>query len=221
MLKDVTKATLADEIKKGKGLQLLNFHATWCGVCKMLSPVLKEVSEKLNLDVYKVDVDHDEEFAKEMGVSGTPTTFVYKDGKLATKFVGYRALEQIKELLETLPEVSEGSSCSKSESSCSSKPSCSKEEKACSKAESTCASKSSCSKEEKVCPKTGLSCSKSESSCSKNEKVCSKSESTCASKSSCSKEEKVCPKTGLSYSKSESSCSSKPSCSKEEKTCSK
>ncbi|MBN3534634.1 thioredoxin family protein [Mycoplasma procyoni] len=99
-VKDVTKATLADSIEKGKGVQLLNFHATWCGPCKMLSPVLKQIAEELKIEVFKVDVDQDREFAREMGVSGTPTTFVYKDGKLISHVVGYGAYEQFVEALK-------------------------------------------------------------------------------------------------------------------------
>ncbi|MGZ9413829.1 thioredoxin family protein [Mycoplasma sp. 480] len=101
-VKDVTKETLAQSIENGKGVQLLNFHATWCGPCKMLAPVLKEVAEKMNIEVYKVDVDQDRNFAREMGVSGTPTTFIYKDGKLVSHIVGYGAYEQFSEALKQI-----------------------------------------------------------------------------------------------------------------------
>ncbi|UWD34003.1 thioredoxin family protein [Mesomycoplasma molare] len=102
LVKDVTKSTLGTSISNGKGVQLLNFHATWCGPCKMLAPVLKQVAEELKIEVYKVDVDQDREFAREMGVSGTPTTFIYKDGKLVSHIVGYGAFEQFAEPLKKL-----------------------------------------------------------------------------------------------------------------------
>ncbi|WGI36886.1 thioredoxin family protein [Mesomycoplasma lagogenitalium] len=100
-VKDVTKATLENQIKDGNGVQLLNFHATWCGPCKMMAPVLKEVADKLNIQVFKVDVDQDINFAREMKISGTPTTFIYKNGKLASMEVGYRSYDQLARILKS------------------------------------------------------------------------------------------------------------------------
>ncbi|WP_033160950.1 thioredoxin family protein [[Mycoplasma] collis] len=99
-VKDTTKIELADAITNGKGVQLLNFHSLTCGPCIMMSSVLKDVADKLKVEVYKVDVAKDREFAYEYMVTGTPTTFVFKDGKLITSLVGFQAFEQIKAVLE-------------------------------------------------------------------------------------------------------------------------
>ncbi|VEU59139.1 thioredoxin family protein [Mesomycoplasma neurolyticum] len=101
-VKDVTKIELGNAIKEGKGIQLLNFHSPTCGPCIMMSPVLRDVANKLNIQVYKVDVTKDNNFAREYMVTGTPTTFIFKDGRLITSLVGFQAFEQIKSVLENL-----------------------------------------------------------------------------------------------------------------------
>lgn len=100
MVKDVLEKEFKDAL--GNGVQLLNFHATWCGPCKMLSPVLEEISEKMGIDVFKVDVEQDRSFAIDMQVQGTPTTFFYKDGVLISKIVGWAAYEQFEEAIKSI-----------------------------------------------------------------------------------------------------------------------
>ncbi|UVD81566.1 thioredoxin family protein [Mycoplasma iguanae] len=101
MVYDIVKSDLTNE-KMSKGLVLLNFHALWCGPCKMLGPVLEEISKELNVDIYKVDIDKDREFAIEMQVQGTPTTFIFKDGEPVNKFVGYAPKDKILEVLKSV-----------------------------------------------------------------------------------------------------------------------
>lgn len=75
------------EGKLDSGLKLVNVFGTWCGPCKMFAPVLDEVSE--NVEVFKIDIDENREYAQEMQIQGVPTTFVYKDGKLVDQIVGF------------------------------------------------------------------------------------------------------------------------------------
>lgn len=79
----------AEELKTklGTGTQVVNAFATWCGPCKMMAPGLEEISEKN--EVFKIDIDKDPEYAKEMGIKGVPTTLVYKDGELKETLVGF------------------------------------------------------------------------------------------------------------------------------------
>lgn len=88
MIKEVTKNEMTD---LNTGVKLVNFHATWCGPCKMLKPVLSMVANEYagKVVVYHVDVDKDRDYAIEMKVSGTPTTYIYKDGKVVDTVVGY------------------------------------------------------------------------------------------------------------------------------------
>lgn len=99
MVYNIVKKDLTEE-KQKSGLILLVFHATWCGPCKMLDPVLEETSEKLGINVYKVDVDQDRDFAREMQVKGTPTTFIFKDGEAIDKIVGYVSTSKMIEKLK-------------------------------------------------------------------------------------------------------------------------
>ncbi|OYD26955.1 thioredoxin [Mycoplasma testudineum] len=102
MHKEIVKSDIKNELKEG--VTLLNFHATWCGPCKMLMPVLKgvagEYGDKIN--VLHVDVDKDREFAREMEVQGTPTTFIYKDGEVVKKVVGYTGKETWTNIVDQL-----------------------------------------------------------------------------------------------------------------------
>ncbi|AAT27629.1 thioredoxin family protein [[Mycoplasma] mobile] len=97
MIKHVTKSEINFK-EFNKGLKLLNFHALWCGPCKLLGPELERVSEK-GFEIYRVDGDKDKEFAQEMEIPGFPTSFVFKDGKVVETVVGFRAEEEILEIL--------------------------------------------------------------------------------------------------------------------------
>ncbi|WP_245594772.1 thioredoxin family protein [Mycoplasma elephantis] len=89
--------TTKENIKNGldSGIKILNFHASWCPPCKMLKPVLEELVEKQNIDIYRIDVDEDRDFAKEKQITSIPVTFIYKDGKEVTKLLGYMSYENL------------------------------------------------------------------------------------------------------------------------------
>ena len=66
-----------------KGDVLVDFFATWCGPCKMLSPVLEELSDHFErVKVVKVDIDQFEDLTRRHGIMSVPTMEIYKDGKL-------------------------------------------------------------------------------------------------------------------------------------------
>lgn len=80
---------------------LVDFFATWCGPCKMLAPVVEQFAEsETNVKVVKVDVDEEPDLAMRFGISSIPTLLVFKDGKLADKQIGYRSLEQLKQIVK-------------------------------------------------------------------------------------------------------------------------
>ena len=80
---------------------LVDFFATWCGPCKMLAPVLEQFAEsETNVKVVKVDVDEEPDLAMRFGISSIPTLLVFKDGKLADKQIGYRSLDQLKQMVK-------------------------------------------------------------------------------------------------------------------------
>ena len=90
-----------EEIKNSKGTVLLDFFATWCGPCKMLSPLIDQIAEENpDLVVGKVDVDEEEDLAAEYGVMSVPTLVVLKDGKEVNKSIGGRPKAQILDMLK-------------------------------------------------------------------------------------------------------------------------
>ena len=79
---------LESKIKKS-GLTVVNVFATWCGPCRMLAPILKEVAEEENVSILKIDRDEDLEIAEKLGAHSIPTTFFYKDGKIIDTIKGF------------------------------------------------------------------------------------------------------------------------------------
>ena len=87
-------AEFDEAIKEGK--VLVDFFATWCGPCKMLSPVLEEIADKNpDLLVLKIDVDEVGPLAARYGVQAIPTLLLFKDGGLIEKRVGYQNMNQL------------------------------------------------------------------------------------------------------------------------------
>ena len=83
---------------------LVDFWATWCGPCKMIAPIISEISEEFNnkVKVGKVNVDEEKELAIKYGISSMPTLVIFKDGKIAKTLIGFRPKEEIKEVLNNI-----------------------------------------------------------------------------------------------------------------------
>lgn len=83
------------------GLVLVDFWATWCGPCKMLAPTIDAIATeyKNRVVVGKVDVDESEAIARRFGIMSIPTLFLFKDGEVVEKLVGYRLKMELEQLL--------------------------------------------------------------------------------------------------------------------------
>lgn len=91
---EFTNENFQEEIKEGK--VLVDFYATWCGPCKMMHPVIEEIAkENPNLKVIKVNVDSQEELAREYGIMSIPTIILFKDGKIIQKNIGFTSKDVI------------------------------------------------------------------------------------------------------------------------------
>lgn len=82
---------------------LVDFWATWCGPCKMIAPVVEEISiaYKDKLKVGKVNVDDENELAREYRIMSIPTLLLFKNGKVADMVVGFRSKAELEEWIDS------------------------------------------------------------------------------------------------------------------------
>ena len=79
---------------------LLDFFATWCGPCQLLSPVLEQLEKEIdNLKIIKVNVDEHNELARKHGIMSIPTLEIYKNNKLVKMHIGYIDKDELKQIL--------------------------------------------------------------------------------------------------------------------------
>ncbi len=96
----INKDQFQKEVAERKGLVMVDFYADWCGPCKLTSPIIEELSEEYtDVSFVKVNVDNNQELASQYSVFSIPTFIVFKDGKLATQFVGAMGKEGFEEQL--------------------------------------------------------------------------------------------------------------------------
>ena len=81
---------------------LVDFWATWCGPCKMIAPIIEELSEELEgkVVVAKLDVDQAPDIAVRYGVMSIPTMLVFENGEIVKHTVGFQPKERLKAWLE-------------------------------------------------------------------------------------------------------------------------
>ena len=96
----ITKENFEQEVLQSAKPVLLDFWASWCGPCRMLSPVVDEVAEeRTDVKVGKVNVDEQPELAGQLGVMSIPTLLVFEQGKLVRQAVGARPKASVLDLL--------------------------------------------------------------------------------------------------------------------------
>lgn len=80
---------------------VVDFHALWCGPCKVQSPVLKDVANELGdrIRIIKIDVDRNQEIAARYGIQGVPTLMVFKNGEMMYKQAGVHSRSQLMQIL--------------------------------------------------------------------------------------------------------------------------
>ncbi|MDI7816631.1 thioredoxin [Clostridioides difficile] len=103
MSKIINNNEFINEVENKDGLVVVDFFATWCGPCKMLSPVYEalgnEMVEKANF--LKVDIDQSIELAQEFEVSTVPTVIIFKDGKPVDRLIGFIPKDNLKKKVES------------------------------------------------------------------------------------------------------------------------
>ncbi|MHC1684448.1 MAG: thioredoxin [Clostridiaceae bacterium] len=90
------------EVIKKEGVTLVDFFAVWCGPCKMIAPVLEELSTEMagKANIVKVDIDQQSHLADEYRISSVPTMVIFKDGKEVERIVGFQPKQSLIAKLE-------------------------------------------------------------------------------------------------------------------------
>ena len=105
---DVTDQTFQTEVieRSQREPVVVDFWADWCGPCKMLTPVLEQETSEHGVTLVKIDVDANQEVAREYGISGIPAVKAFRNGQVVAEFVGAQPPERVKAFLDDLTKPS-------------------------------------------------------------------------------------------------------------------
>lgn len=100
---ELTDATFEETLKSTGQTVLVDFFAEWCNPCRMLSPVIDELSEEMRGVMFaKINVDRAKETAQRYGIMSVPTLMVFSNGRLGASFTGVASKSQITELISNV-----------------------------------------------------------------------------------------------------------------------
>ena len=102
MAKVINSNEFKNQVLDSSDVVMVDFFAEWCGPCKMLAPVLEELSSEMagRAKILKVDVDKSPDFAQKYGISGVPTVMVFRNGAPVDKMVGFQPKQVLKSKLD-------------------------------------------------------------------------------------------------------------------------
>lgn len=99
----ITDANFEELLNSGKPM-VVDFWAEWCGPCRMVAPIIDELSEAYagRVTIGKMDVDDNNDVVAQFGIRNIPTILFFKDGKMVDKMVGAAPKDKFVEKIETL-----------------------------------------------------------------------------------------------------------------------
>ncbi len=97
---NINKSNFEEEVVNSDKKVLIDFWASWCGPCRMVAPIVDEISdERTDIKVGKVNVDEEQELTMRFGITSIPTLIVFENGEEINRIVGARPKEAILEIL--------------------------------------------------------------------------------------------------------------------------
>ena len=99
---NITSKNFKEEVLKSDLPVLVDFWASWCGPCKMMTPVVEQIAKDMDgkAKVCKVNIDEEQDLAMEYGIMSIPTFLIFKDGKVVNSAVGVRDKQELMNLLQ-------------------------------------------------------------------------------------------------------------------------
>ncbi len=100
MIDKIYQEEFTEKVINSTKTAVVDFFADWCGPCKMLSPVLEELSRNNpDVDFYKVNIDENPSLADAYDVRSIPNVVIFKNGQAVDRSIGYRTAEQLQEII--------------------------------------------------------------------------------------------------------------------------
>lgn len=97
---EIKENEFEEKIKSINGKILVDCYATWCGPCKMLSPIIDELAQESNdCTFYKIDIDNAETIVSNYNIMSIPTLLLFEDGKLKKQTIGFKSKEELQKLI--------------------------------------------------------------------------------------------------------------------------
>lgn len=99
-----TNESFEKEVLRSDKPVIVDFFATWCGPCQMLSPIISEIATeyKNKIKVCKVNVDENQDLAMKYQIASIPTLMIFKNGNLAKTCVGFTSKNELENIIEEL-----------------------------------------------------------------------------------------------------------------------
>lgn len=100
----IENGQIINEVTKSEKLVIVDFFATWCVPCQMMSEVLRDTEKEYEdvIEVFKVDIDENQETAIRYDVTSMPTLVFFKDGEEVERKIGYIEKEELVSIIEDL-----------------------------------------------------------------------------------------------------------------------